>query len=75
MVILILPKECISLLPTRLGKLGCIPGNRSPIMTQMCTMVDGVMSGEEHIVGQLENVLRHSRRGGDGGKVSREVAT
>ena len=38
-------------------------------------MVDGVMGGEQHVVGQSEDVLRHSRRCEDGSKASRGVAT
>ena len=59
MVLLVLPMERISQLPTKLGKLGCIPGNQPLITTQACTVVDGVMGGEQHVVGQSEYVLRH----------------
>ena len=75
MVLLILPMERISRLPTKLGKLGCIPGNRSPIMTQAGPMVDGIVGGKQHVVGQSENVLRHSRGCGNGSEASRGIAT
>ena len=75
MVFLILPMERINRLPTKLGKLGCIPGNRSPITPQTRTMIDGVMGGEQHVVGKTENVLRHSRGCEDGIQTSRGIAT
>ena len=59
----------------KLGKLGCIPGNRSPIMTQAGPMVDGIVGGKQHVVGQSENVLRHSRGCGKGSEASRGIAT
>ena len=75
MVLLILPMECISRLPTRLGKLGCIPGNQPPITTQASAMVDGVMGGEKHVVGQSEDVLRHCRSCENSGEASRGIVT
>ena len=75
MVLLVLPMERINRLPTKLGKLGCIPGNRTTITTQTRTMVDGVVGGEQHVVGQSEDVLRHSRGCEDGSKASRGIAT
>ena len=74
-VLFVLHKECISQLPTRLGKLGCIPGNRPPIITQASAMVDGIVGGEEHVVGQSEDVLRHSRGCGNDSKASKVKVT
>ena len=38
-------------------------------------MIDRIVGGKQHIVGQSENVLRHSRGCGDGDKASRGIAT
>ena len=73
MMFLILPMERINRLPAKLGKLGCIPSNRSPITPQTRTMIDCIMGGEQHVVGQTEDVLRHSRSCGDGGKASKGI--
>ena len=59
----------------KIGMLGCIPGNRPLIMTQVSTVIDGIVGGEQHVVGQSEDVLRHCRRCGDDGKVSRGKVT
>ena len=72
---LILPMGCVRRLPIRLRKLGHIPGNRPPITPQTHTMIDRIMGGKEHVVGKTENVLRHNKSCGDGGKTSRGIAT
>ena len=59
----------------KIRKLGCIPGNRPPITTKASAMIDGVVGGEQHVVGQSEDMLRHCRGCGDDGKASRGKAT